>query len=79
MEFIRFIFSSFWTWVGFLILIGAVGEAVASIVKAAHTPRKIEAYRIDSRWHVQIAGAHRGDISEIMNNADKQSNVGVAE
>lgn len=75
MEFIRFIFSSFWTWVGFLILIGAV----ASIVKAAHTPRKIEAYRIDSRWHVQIDGAHRGDISEIMNNADKQSNVGVAE
>ena len=79
MEFIRFIFSSFWTWVGFLILIGAVGEAVASIVKAAHTPRKIEAYRIYSRWHVQIDGAHRGDISEIMNNADKQSNVGVAE
>ena len=35
--------------------------------------------RIDSRWHVQIDGAHRGDISEIMNNADKQSNVGVAE
>ncbi len=79
MEFIRFVFSSFWTWVGFLILIGAVGEAVASIVKAAHTPRKIEAYRVDSRWHVQIDGAHRGDISEIMNNADKQSNVGVAE
>ena len=79
MDFIRFIFSGFWTWLGFLIMIGAVGEIVVNIAKTAHTPRKIEAYRIGNRWHVQIDGAHRGDISEIMNNADKQSNVGVAE
>ena len=64
---------------GFLILIGAAGEAVVNIVKAAHTPRKIEAYRIDNRWHVQIDGAHRGDISKILNDADGKSNAGVAE
>jgi len=31
-EFVRFIFSSFWIWLGFLILIAATGEAVAQIV-----------------------------------------------
>lgn len=33
MEFIRFIFSSFWIWLGFLILIAATGNAVAQIVR----------------------------------------------
>ena len=79
MEFIRFVFSSFWTWVGFLILIGAVGEAVASIVKAAHTPRKIEAYRIGNRWHVQIDGARRADIAETLDTIDRQNGAGAEE
>ena len=61
MEFIRFILSGFWTWAGFLILIVAAGNAAAEVIKAIHPPRKIEAYRIGERWHVQIEGARPGD------------------
>ena len=54
MEFIRFILSGFWTWGGFLILLVAAGNAAAEIVKAICPRRKIDAYRIGERWHVQI-------------------------
>lgn len=79
MDFIRFIFSGFWTWLGFLIMIGAVGEIVVNIAKTAHTPRKIEAYRIGNRRHVQIDGARRADIAETLDTIDRQNGAGVEE
>lgn len=77
MEFIRFILSGFWTWAGFLILIVAAGSTVEEIIKAVHTPRKIDAYRIGDRWHVQIEGAHRGDVAEMLNAAERDDGTGA--
>ena len=77
MEFIRFILSGFWTWAGFLILIVAAGNAVAEIIKAACPCRKIEAYRIGDRWHVQIEGARRGDIAETLKAAERDDETGA--
>lgn len=34
MEFMRFVFSSFWIWAGFVILIATIGEMVQGIVTA---------------------------------------------
>lgn len=77
MEFIRFILSGFWTWAGFLILLVAAGNAAAEIVKAICPRRKIDAYRIGERWHVQIEGARRGDISETLKAAGTADDTGV--
>lgn len=77
MEFIRFILSGFWTWAGFLILIVATGNAAAEVIKAIHPPRKIEAYRIGERWHVQIEGARPGDVSETLKAAGTADETGV--
>lgn len=45
MEVLRFIFSSFWVWLGAVVLIAAAGEAVAGIIKAIRQPRKITVHR----------------------------------
>ena len=77
MEFIRFVLSGFWTWGGFLILLVAAGNAAAEIVKAICPRRKIDAYRIGERWHVQIEGARRGDVAEMLKAAGAADDTGV--
>ena len=62
MEFLRFIFSSFWVWLGFVVLVAAAGGAVVEIVKAIRPARKIEVYRTDDVMRVKVEAAGRGDI-----------------
>lgn len=62
MEFLQFVFSSFWVWLGFVVLIAAAGEAVAGIIKAIHPARKIAVYRTGDVARVEVEGAGRGDI-----------------
>lgn len=61
MEFLKFIFSSFWIWLGFVILIVVAGEAVTEIIKTAiHRPqqKKVTLHRVgnDMRYEVENAG-----------------------
>lgn len=62
MEFLRFIFSSFWVWLGFVVLVAAAGGAVVEIVKAIRQARKIAVYRTGDVVRVEVEGAGRGDI-----------------
>lgn len=62
MEFLRFIFSSFWIWPGFVVLVAAAGGAVVEIVKAIRPARKIAVYRTGDVVRVEVEGAGRGDI-----------------
>lgn len=62
MEVLRFIFSSFWIWLGFVVLIAAAGGAVVEIVKAVHPARKIAVYRTGDVVRVEVEGAGRRDI-----------------
>lgn len=62
MEFLRFIFSSFWVWLGFVVLIAAAGGAVVEIVKAIRPARKIAVYRTGDVVRVEVEGSGRGDI-----------------
>ena len=57
MEFLRFIFSSFWVWLGFFILLSMIGGGVIELMKACKRNRKVTGYRIGQRWHVQIENA----------------------
>ena len=77
MEIIRFILSSFWVWLGFLILIVAAGNVVAEIIKAIHPTRKIDAYRIGDRWHIEIDGAGRGDVAAAIREIKKREETGA--
>lgn len=62
MEFLRFIFSSFWVWLGFVVLVAAAGGAVVEIVKAIRPARKIAVYRTGDVVRVEVKGAGRRDI-----------------
>lgn len=62
MEFLRFILSSFWVWLGFVVLIAAAGEAVAGIIRAVHPARKIAVYRTGDVVRVEVEGASCEDI-----------------
>ena len=70
MEIIRFILSSFWIWLGFLILIVAAGSAVVEIIK-------VDAYRIGERWHIEIDGAGRGDVAAAIREVKKKEEAGA--
>ena len=63
MEFLRFIFSSFWVWAGFLVLVAAVLNGAAELVKACKRNRKITAYRIGERYHVTVENATGRDAA----------------
>lgn len=66
MEFLMYVLSGFWPWLGLVILIMVTGDAVAEVVKAFRKFQKIEAYRLNGEWTVHIDGARRGDLSEIL-------------
>ena len=61
MEFLRFIFSSFWVWMGFIILIAAVFGGVQETVKACKRNRKVSGYRVGQRWKLDVENASADD------------------
>ncbi len=65
MEFLRFIFSSFWVWLGFVILLSLIGGGMLELVKACKRNRRATAYRIGQRWHVEVENASKEDVQQI--------------
>ncbi len=63
MEFLRFIFSSFWIWAGFLLLVVAVLNGAAELVKACKQNRKVAVYTVWDVRRVEIENATRGDAA----------------
>lgn len=66
MEFLMYVFSGFWPWLGLVLLIMVIGDSVAEVVKVFRKFQKIDAYQIKGEWTVHIDGARRGDLSEIL-------------
>lgn len=75
MEFMRFVFSSFWVWLGFVVLIVAAGESVAAVVKEFRQKRKIAVYRAGDVVRVEVENAGRGDISAAVKAANERDNT----
>lgn len=75
MEFLLFIFSSFWVWLGFVVLIVATGEAVAGVVKEFRQKRKIAVYRTGDVVRVEVENAGRGDISAAVKAANERDDT----
>lgn len=72
----RFVLSSFWVWLGFVVLIAAAGEAVAGIIRAVHPARKIAVYRAGDVVCVEVEGASRGDIPAAVKAAKERDTEG---
>jgi len=70
MEFLRFIFSSFWVLCGFMALVALFFSGTIELVKACKRNRKVTAYRIGNRWHVQIENASKGEAQHAIISAD---------
>ena len=66
MEFLMYVLSGFWPWLGLVILIMVTGDAIAEVVKAFRKLHKIDAYQINGAWSIHIDSARRGDLSEIL-------------
>ncbi|MEA5041352.1 MAG: hypothetical protein VB053_02310 [Oscillibacter ruminantium] len=51
MEFMRFIFSSFWIWAGFVIIIACTGDVIVKIITEIKKPtmKDIKALTIDAK------------------------------
>jgi len=47
MELIKFMFSDFWVWLGFVMVIAVIFNGVTDIVKAARTTKPPEPFEID--------------------------------
>ena len=61
MEFWRFIFSSFWVWLGFIILVSIVGGGVVELVKACKRNRKVSISRVGKQLRVDVENASEDD------------------
>ncbi len=64
MEFIRFIFSNFWIWMGFFLLVnGALSGIVQAIRYCQKNGRKIKVCRLaGDKWTIEIENATEVDV-----------------
>lgn len=63
MEFLKFIFSSPWIWLGFLILVCCVLKYAVDLVNALRAKRKVHTFKTsDGSWQVLVENATHNDV-----------------
>ena len=67
MEFLKFIFSSPWIWLGFLILVCCVLKYTVDLVNAIRAKRKVHTFKTsDGSWQVLVGNATHNDVEAAM-------------
>lgn len=67
MEFLKFIFSSPWIWLGFLILVCCVLKYAVDLVNALRAKRKVHTFKTsDGSWQVLVENATHNDVEAAM-------------
>lgn len=67
MEFLKFIFSSPWIWLGFLILVCCVLKYMVDLVSALRAKRKVHTFKTsDGSWQVFVDNATHNDVEAAM-------------
>lgn len=67
MEFLKFIFSSPWIWLGFLILVCCVLKYMVDLVSALRAKRKVHIFKTsDGSWQVLVENATHNDVEAAM-------------
>lgn len=63
----RFIFSSPWIWLGFLILVCCVLKYTVDLVSALRAKRKVHTFKTsDGSWQVLVENATHNDVEAAM-------------
>lgn len=75
MEFIRFIFSSVWIWLGVVCLIAVIFAGIVKLVKALLHRRTIKIYRFDgenpkAKVVTEIENATAADVEQLTQEVD---------
>lgn len=67
MDALRFIFSSFWIWLGFTTLVAVVLKYLVDAIKAIRNTRNVKIYTFENgRRTVEIENASLADIEAII-------------
>lgn len=66
MELIKFVLSSFWVWLGFVVLVGLILSQVVELVKACKQGRKVATYRMGDVYRVEIESATSRDAEKAL-------------
>lgn len=66
MDVLRFIFSSFWIWLGFTTLIAVVLHYLVDALMALCKGRTVKIHRIGDAYQIEIENASLDDIEEII-------------
>lgn len=67
MEFLKFVFSSPWIWLGFLILVCCVLKYMVDLVSALRAKRKVHTFKTsDGSWQVLVENATHNDVDAAM-------------
>lgn len=61
MEFLRFIFSSVWVWLGFIVLVYLVIYGLRDLIRACKRERTVEYERVGSCVKLKVDGASKDD------------------
>lgn len=78
MEFMRLIFSSFWAWLGLIILVSVIGDVLIRVIKSCKRNRRIEAYRIGNKWKMVVENASARDMRQALNGPQEEETEGGA-
>ena len=62
MDFFRFIFSSFWTWLGFTILTGCAVSSIIETAKIIKRGRRVTVCKAGQSWHIAVDNATDADV-----------------
>lgn len=68
MELIKFILSSFWVWLGAVVLVGLVLQQMVEFAKACKRGRKVSTYKVGDVYRVEIENATSRDAERAMEN-----------
>ena len=67
MDALRFIFSSFWIWLGFTTLVAVVLKYLVDLVSALRAKRKVHTFKTsDGSWQVLVENATHNDVEAAM-------------
>lgn len=65
MDALRFIFSSFWIWLGFTTLVAVVLKYLVDAIKALRNARVVRIYRFDNgQQKIEIENATNKDVAD---------------
>ena len=73
MDALRFIFSSFWIWLGFTMLVAVVLKYLVDAIKAIRNTRNVKVYTFENgNRTVEIENATKADVADAIGASSSQ-------